>query len=418
MKTFSKLLCTFTSSICLAVSLSGCTSGNDSSSQSTVSSFPYTLPNGATLPVKSGINVMNLTVNGTGCSDAYPNKPCASVTICEPSTSNCVTVNDLLVDTGSYGLRVFKSALGSLSLPQVTNAAATPVAQCVHFGDGSADWGPVASADVVLGGEPAVTTPIQIIDSTYFSGHYNCTNPDTGPSAAGFNGILGLGLFAQDCGSSCTVAANNNMYYACSGSSCTGTQISLTSQVQNPVSLLPKDNNGLILELPSIDATGVASTNGYIVLGIGTRSNNIPSGVKKFAADPSSGEFVTSFNGHTYHSFIDSGSNGLFFPSGVLPDCGGSLTGWFCPAGQSILSATNSAYSGSPSGTFDFQVVNTNTLLGNKTAWAFPSLAGSSGGSGLSGKFDWGLPFYFGRNVYLGIENTSSTLGTGPYWAY
>jgi hypothetical protein len=327
-------------------------------------------------------------------------------------------VNDLLVDTGSYGLRIFKSALGSLSLPQVTNSSSVPVAQCVHFGDGSSDWGPVQTADVTLGAEPAITTPIQVIDSTYFSGHYSCASPDTSPSAAGFNGILGIGLFAQDCGTTCATTINNHMYYACSGSTCSSTTLAVANQVQNPVSLLPTDNNGVILELPNVAATGATSADGYIVFGIGTRTNNVPSGVQAFSADSSSGEFLTSFNGHTYQSFIDSGSNGLFFPSGVLPDCGGGLSGWFCPPSQTLLSASNSAYTGSPSASLVFQVVNMSTLMSNDSAWVFPSMAGSSGSGGLSGLFDWGLPFYIGRNVYLGIENKTSSLGTGPYWAY
>jgi len=416
LKKFSKVLNAFA----LAVSLSGCigTSSGDSTTSPSINPFPFHLPNGTTLAPQSGVNVMALNVNGSGCSKTYPNKPCVSVTVCEPGTSQCVTVNDLLVDTGSYGLRVFKSALGSLSLPQVVNASSIPVAECVGFGDESSDWGPVASADLVMGGEPAVTTPIQVIDSSYFAGHYSCGTPDTGPNDAGFNGILGIGLFAQDCGTDCVNYANNGNYFSCSGSSCNGTQLALSNQVQNPVSLLPLDNNGVILELPSVESMGTASANGYIVFGIDTRSNNLSTQVSAFAANPSTGRFVTSFNGHTYQSFIDSGSNGLFFPSGAVAECSGGLAPWYCPSTQTILTATNSAYTGSPGGTFDFQVVSMSDLMNNPGAWVFPSMAGSSGGGGLSGRFDWGLPFYLGRNVFHGIEGATSSLGTGPYWAY
>jgi hypothetical protein len=32
--------------------------------------------------------------------------------------------------------------------------------------------------------------------------------------------------------------------------------------------------------------------------------------------------------------------------------------------------------------------------------------------------FYWGLPFFLGRDVFLGFEGSQSSLGIGPYWAY
>jgi hypothetical protein len=175
------------------------------------------------------------------------------------------------------------------------------------------------------------------------------------------------------------------------------------------------DNNGVMVQLPGIPAGGSPSVNGSLVLGIGTQSNNVPSGVTAYPADPQHGEFITTFNGTEYTgSFIDSGSNGLAFPSpsaSQLPDCASPNSDWFCPSSTVSLSATNTGYSGSPSGTVSFQIGNFDTLTSSSNN-AFDDIGGPSG------EFDWGLPFFFGRNVFVGLEGMGSSLGTGPYWAY
>ena len=136
-------------------------------------------------------------------------------------------------DTGSFGLRIFKQGL-NVSLQQVSGGVGF-LAECVQFGDGSSDWGPVQIASVILGNEPAIQVPIQVIDSTFGTLPAACRNADRTPAAAGFNGILGVGLLIQDCGSTCANSANNGLYYSCSGSGCTGTSVPLSNQVQNPV---------------------------------------------------------------------------------------------------------------------------------------------------------------------------------------
>ncbi|HEY8270190.1 MAG TPA: DUF3443 family protein, partial [Pseudobdellovibrionaceae bacterium] len=153
-------------------------------------------------------NVMKLTV---GCS--YINQPCVSVTICEPGTSNCQTIDKILLDTGSYGLRVF-SSLVNINLPQKTISGGD-LAECISYADGSSNWGPIKTADVVLGSLKAPGIPIQTIDSTYATLPSDCTKPDTNPSTAGYNGILGVGIFTEDCGAGCATVQNNRIYFAC-----------------------------------------------------------------------------------------------------------------------------------------------------------------------------------------------------------
>jgi hypothetical protein len=371
---------------------------------------------GITLSITDS-NVLLITVNGSLCSpNSYVNKPCVSVMVCTPGTSTCQTIDDILLDTGSSGLRIFKQVL-NVPLTQENTSSNGPFAECIQYADGSSDWGPIQIASVILGNEPAVQVPIQVIDSTFGTWPAACGDhyqTDQSPAQAGFNGILGVGVFAQDCGQDCSNINDNGMYYLCEKSGCQATAVPLASQVQNPVALLPQDNNGVIVELPAVPLGGVSSVDGYLVLGIGTRANNVPSAVKTYTADQY-GEFTTTFNGSSYGSFIDTGSNGLFFPSpssNVLPDCVYPNVDWFCPSSTRSFSATNKGFSGSPSSTILFDIGNYNSLTASSNN-VFAEIGGSE-----VGDFDWGLPFHFGRNVYIGLEGMGSSLGSGTYWAY
>jgi hypothetical protein len=380
---------------------------------------PGSVSGSTTLTVTGGsikANVIPITVDGSLCSSGSSlNKPCVSVTVCTPGTSTCQVVSDLLLDTGSFGLRIFRQAL-NVPLTQVA-AGGGALAECVQFGDGTSLWGPVQTAGVILGNEPVVQVPLQVIDATFGTRPSGCLNAVTTPSSpgAGFNGILGIGLFTHDCGALCTSSVNNGIYSTCNGSICSGTTVSLASQVQNPVALLPQDNNGVLVQLPSVPPGGVPSVNGTLVLGIGTQANNTPAAVTTFPAN-AVGNFTTTFNGaSSSNSFIDSGSNALYFtaPASLLPTCPLPNTGFYCPASLLPLTAINTgAPAGSPSNQVSFQIGNLSTLLSTGN-----NVFSEIGGSGIGG-FDWGLPFFFGRNVFVGFEGKSSSLGSGPYWAY
>jgi len=405
----------------------GCSQGNTTSGSFAGNAA---LTNGPVLPIIAGNNVLPLTVNGSQCSAAnsvgYNNKPCVSITICSTNNSNCQTITDVLVDTGSYGLRVFKSVLNAnLNLAPMMSGSKT-VGDCQRYGIGSkgtADWGQVVMANVVLGGEPAVQVPIELISSN-FGQPSVCEKDgvpgdsftlDTSPSDAGYNAILGVGLFAADCGPDCADGSNLIHYFTCSGSSCTGLSVPEVSQVTNPVALLPQDNNGVLIRLPSIALGGIPSLNGYLILGIGTQANNSTAGVGNYSATDTDefGEFTTNFAGHKDIGFIDSGSNSYEMDStSSLPDCGGQYSGFFCPATTVNLSATDVSGSGSNTVNVPFSVGNVMNFSSSNNV--FIEQAVDDGG----GVFDWGLPFFIGRNVYVGLEGKSSSLGTGPYWGF
>ena len=116
----------------------------------------------------------------------------------------------------------------------------------------------------------------------------------------------------RDCGTPCTTTGTN-FYWACSSSSsCTEIGVPLAQQVQNPVWLFPTDNNGVLIQLPAI-GPAAPSVSGSLIFGIGTQSNNGLGNAVILTVD-SHGHVTTVFNGTPHSgSFIDSGSNGIFF---------------------------------------------------------------------------------------------------------
>jgi hypothetical protein len=311
-----------------------------------------------------------------GPTGNYANGIFTTVTVCEPgSTTNCTTIPDVLVDTGSFGLRLLSTGaenadgtplsgtqVGNLNLPQVTDpSTGYPLYECVQYGDLSYTWGPMQMATVQVGGETAsqlpgstanTGIPIQVISTQappagiiYNNGTGNaaydnpCTYNSNGTATGGVdndtvanleaNGILGIGNFPQDCPACTSLATTTGQYLEYDSSSTfsvNGTTLyyyveptPLTLQAWNPVSAFPLDNNGVWLQLPSIPAAGQATATGTLTFGIGTETNNaIPSGATVYELDDSGNFNSATYNGVTYTSanssgsFIDSGSNALY----------------------------------------------------------------------------------------------------------
>jgi Protein of unknown function (DUF3443) len=364
-------------------------------------------------------NVQAITVNA-GPDFNYVDSAFTSVTVCVPgSTTNCQTISGILVDTGSSGLRILSSAL-TVSLPPQTNSSGSPMAECAAFADGFT-WGPVQTADVKMAGEQASSMPIQVIGSSNFPNiPQDCSAqglPLDDLTALGANGLLGLGQSVQDCGADCATSGPLSLgtYYACPSSGCTDTTESLAQQVQNPVASFATDNNGVIMELPAVSGAE-ASVSGSLIFGIGTQSNNGLGGATVFGTD-AFGDFNTTYKSAKYPSFLDSGSNAIYFldsPTTGIPVCN-DITFLYCPSSTQNISVLNGAEAGTngASGTVTFTVNNADTLISNANNAAVNGLAGPN-----PGVFDFGLPFFFGRNVYTAIDGKSTPGGTGPYSAY
>jgi Protein of unknown function (DUF3443) len=407
-------------------------------------------------------NVVNAIVDQGPAALAAANPPEAAVnimfvnvTICAPgSTTNCQTIDHVQVDTGSQGLRILSSAITDSTLlsalKPVTLSGGGQLAECTQFVDGFS-WGAIVTVDMHIGGSDTATTgesapgiPMQIIGTTTYPVATDCstnavnTNPENTVAQFGANGIIGVGLFDEDCGSPCAPGTgtagveNGDDYFSCTSSSCAEVLVPAASQVINPVTALTAvsgvtDNNGVVIELPPVGATGAATVTGTLIFGIGTQSNNaLPSSATVLTTDSYYG-YVTTSNitglgqQTDSESYLDSGSNALYFNDNNIPQCSMSsiASGFFCPSpSPTDLTATITGQNGQQT-VVDFSVANATTLFTNENSFAaFSNLAAPTGTSQQDGvTFGWGLPIFFGNNVYTAMENEDAGGTSGPYFA-
>jgi hypothetical protein len=408
----------------------------------------------ATVAVTQGVaNSLPIAVDGGPIANSiYVNGAFVTLNVCAPGTSTCQTIDHVLVDTGSVGLRLLANGaaggeLDPTPFPQQKDANGNVIAQCNLFVDGYT-WGSISLATIQMAGEIASSVPnatapgvpIQIIGDPRVPTTVptSCSSQTTGGNEStltglGANGVLGVGTFQQDCGPGCVSNTSNTPpaeYYACANNTCNATFQGLPQQVTHPVWALPQDNNGVLVQLPTIPAGGTTNVTGALIIGIGTQSNNGLGSATVFNTDANA-YFVTNFNGQTNScSYIDSGSNAYFFPSSgnpLLVSCSASSNapGFYCPTSLLPLTATNqsAANTNNSTGSVAFNVGNATTLFNNNNGnnVAFSELGGTNAPiSGCGTSFDWGLSFFYGKYVFTAIEqqSVSGTSYVGPFWAY
>ncbi|MES2831740.1 MAG: DUF3443 domain-containing protein [Pseudomonadota bacterium] len=391
----------------LCLVLAGCGGGG--------SDRPSVAPGMPTAPVLT--NFQQVVVQGGPTNGV--NLPYTSVTICPPDGSSaCQVIDNVLVDTASTGFRVLSSVLPpAFRLPQqAAGDGISALVECTQFADGYS-WGPVKAATIVLAGETLRDVPIQVIgDPAFPNVPTDCSS--SGPSENtvlefGSNAILGVGSFIHDCGQACAQRAIPGTYYACSVVGCTPTRVDVEQQVRHPVTMLAKNNNGVVLRLPAVPQEGALTATGTLFFGIGTESNNGLGEATVYTVDPFTATLSASINGLIYpNSFLDSGSNGLFFPSRSIPVC---RSGFYCPATPQTVISTLQGQNGNRA-SVDFVIGNADALFRNNPTFAVQPTLGAPA-FGLNA-VDFGLPFFFGKTVFTAIEGQPTPGGTGPYVAF
>lgn len=408
-----------------------------------------------TTPTPAASNTVAVTIGfgPNGEAGGYVNGIFTNITVCQHATSNCATIDNVLVDTGSVGLRILPSSLGSVALSPIS-ADGNPLEECIQFGDTSYTWGPMQSADVEIAGETASNMPVQLLGDNTSAVPSKCLSTPVNPgipnggdddslATLGANGVLGIGDGAWDCGTACTDISIGSTYsgypyYICPNGTCEEVPAPTGDQATNPIAAFTSsDTNGVMINLQSVGATGAASGSGTMNFGIGTQSDNALGTATLYAMDEC-GDFPTvTYNGVSYADtyctnqgggfggFLDTGSNALYVsdastlaPVGIY-DCPQNSYGYgfYCVSGgtATLSNIALFTYGNVGSGTISLNIADATTLFTSNNA-VFNNLGGDSGTSPATDYFDIGLPFFLGRTVFIGIGGETVPNGvSAPY---
>jgi hypothetical protein len=391
-------------------------SSSASSSSSSSSSSSVTLANFTTISVDPG----------PAGADGNVNIGFVTVKICAPGTTTCQTIDHIIMDTGSVGLRIENEALTPAmrtALPH-TMTGGKGVGECYQYVDGYV-FGSVRTADFTIGGESVSNMPLLVIgdNGDYANVPTDCSSGggDSHDTIADFgaNGIIGIGMGVSDCGSYCAGTTNNGYYYTCVSANCTATILATSAQVPNPVARMAVNNNGTMIDLPAVAHPGVVGLTGKLYFGISTQSNNQLGGQTILAT--SNGLITATYKGvNLTQSFIDSGTNFYGFSDSAITGCTGDLEGFYCPTSSLDLTATLAGNNGA-SKVVNFTIDNTDQLVQGPN-YVLPGLGGDPNGfdnlQPYSNSFDFGLPFFYGRKVYTAISGRNAGGTVGPYVAF
>ena len=432
----------FVFAVMCVLALSSC--GNSSSSTT------------ATTPTPAANNSVAVTANfgPTGEAGGFVNTIFTTVTVCQHGTQTCTTIPNVEIDTGSIGLRLLSSALGSVALTPIS-IGGNALEECTQFGDTSYTWGPMEFADVEIAGEKASDIAVQLLGAPPATVPADCLATPVNPSlpnggdvdtlqTVGANGILGIGDGSVDCGSGCTGIATGSAfsgypYYICPSGNCEEVPATTLQQAANPVAAFTStDRNGVVITLPAVGATGATSVTGTMTFGIATQADNALGSATLYSLDPCgdfpsvtydgisyADTFCNTDTGSAFGGFLDTGSTGLYVSDAAtlsflgISDCGPSTNGagFYCvsPGPTATLSNVAILGNGVGSGTTSLNIYDATTLFNTNNA-VFNDLGSDSGTNQSTDYFDFGAPFFIGRTVFIGIAGEAVPGGVNaPY---
>lgn len=320
------------------------------------------------------------------------NRLTVSVTLCAPGGARCATIDHIMVDTGSVGLRLQPGTVPpGLGLPLARDGDGRAMAECLHF-TGNAAWGGLYRADVRLGGMEARDIPVQLVGD-------ELKRPESCPAGAHptSNGTLGIGMRATDCDGSCIQSATHPRYFVCTPSGCAAAAGSVPDSLRlpNPVRRFASNSNGVVFDMPMPARRGVPSVRGRLIFGVGTSSDNTPGAAQPIRLGPDL-RFRTLYGGVEHaDSYFDSGTQYMIVPDPALPHCEDSRYA-VCQSPTRRLGAT---LIGADGARLDLPfLAGTYPAASERGVFASAVQTAAPGHEDL---FVWGFPFFLGRRVYL-----------------
>lgn len=388
----------------LSVVIASCSSGSSNNTSST--------PNQVPISIGSGLN-------GDGINTMY-----ISLTMCSNSSgTSCQTVDNIILDTGSFGVKINKSALPEsfvLILPRVTTNAGNEVYACNTFGSGYV-FADEHYAALNLAGTMTNDVVVQIIENSP-----SAEIPDSciakGPfddfSNFGANGIIGINPALTLSNSSVLLYKKdiNGIYKALTSSEESG----LPVLNQNPLPSLVTNNNGFVVSIPPVTQNTNTNVTGTLILGINTEANNqITNQTNLIVASESdlsvvcnSACFYSKISNpeSTIPAVFDSGTNGWVFMSNTLPQCDYG----YCPTSPTVWTSSVYSYNFAANESYPISATISADEVVNGQSISFAVMPGW-GYYNYNNQTLYGSPFFFGKNIYVVFPTQQNV---NPIWGF